>query len=76
MPIKDRCQIKEAIRTKLVLEVSSQTPEWKTVPVVEELRVNCWPEKKCTTIGVGDGLSRINTAGGGTGAHILLSGIS
>ena len=41
LPIKDRNQIKDAIRTKLVLEVSSQTPEWKTVPVVEEQRVNC-----------------------------------
>lgn len=31
LPIKDRNQIKEAIRTKLVLEMSSRTPEWKTV---------------------------------------------
>ena len=41
LPIRDRNQIKEAIRTKLMLRVSSQTPEWKTVPVVEELRVKC-----------------------------------
>jgi hypothetical protein len=40
LSIKDRNQIKEAIRTKLVPEVSSQTPETKTVTVVEELRVN------------------------------------
>jgi hypothetical protein len=38
LSIKDRNQIKEAIRTKLVRE---QTPETRTVTVVEELRVNC-----------------------------------
>lgn len=40
--IKDREKFKEAIRTKLVLEVASQTPERPTVPVAEkEPRVNC-----------------------------------
>ena len=40
--IKDRNKFKEAIRTKLVLEVASQTPERPTVPVSErEPRVNC-----------------------------------
>jgi hypothetical protein len=46
LSIEDRNQIKEAMRTKLVLEVSSQTPEWKTVPVVEEQRVNCLAGEK------------------------------
>jgi hypothetical protein len=42
MAIKDREKIREAIRTKLVLEVASQTPERPTVPVAEkEPRVNC-----------------------------------
>ena len=40
--IKDREKFKEAIRTKLVLEVASQTLERPTVPVAEkEPRVNC-----------------------------------
>jgi hypothetical protein len=40
--IKDREKFKEAIRTKLLLEVASRTPERKVVPVAEkEPRVNC-----------------------------------
>jgi hypothetical protein len=40
--IKDREKFKEAIRTKLLLEVAGRTPERKVVPVVEkEPRVNC-----------------------------------
>ena len=40
--IKDREKFKEAIRTKLLLEVAGRTPERKVVPVAEkEPRVNC-----------------------------------
>ena len=40
--IKDREKFKEAIRTKLLLEVAGRTPERKIVPVAEkEPRVNC-----------------------------------
>ena len=40
--IKDRDKFKEAIRTKLVLEVAGRTPERQTVPVAEqEPRVPC-----------------------------------
>jgi hypothetical protein len=40
--IKDREKFKEAIRTKLVLEVAGRTPERRVVPVVEkEPRVSC-----------------------------------
>src|SRR5213595_41951 len=40
--IKDREKFKEAIRTKLLLEVADRTPERRIVPVAEkEPRVNC-----------------------------------
>ncbi len=40
--IKDRDKFKEAIRTKLLLEVAGRTPERPVVPVAEkEPRVNC-----------------------------------
>ena len=40
--IKDREKFKEAIRTKLLLEVASRTPERRLVPVAEkESRVSC-----------------------------------
>jgi hypothetical protein len=40
--IKDRDKFKEAIRTKLVLEVAGRTPERRIVPVVDkEPRVSC-----------------------------------
>jgi hypothetical protein len=40
--IKDREKFKEAIRTKLLLEVAGRTPERRVVPVVEkEPRVSC-----------------------------------
>jgi hypothetical protein len=40
--IKDRDKFKEAIRTKLILEVAGRTPERRTVPVTEkEPRVPC-----------------------------------
>jgi hypothetical protein len=40
--IKDRDKFKEAIRTKLVLEVAGRTPERRVIPVAEkEPRVNC-----------------------------------
>jgi Protein of unknown function (DUF1194) len=40
--IKDRDKFKEAIRTKLLLEVAGRTPESRVVPVAEkEPRVNC-----------------------------------
>jgi len=40
--IKDRDKFKEAIRTKLVLEVAGRTPERRVIPVVEkEPRVSC-----------------------------------
>jgi hypothetical protein len=40
--IKDRDKFKEAIRTKLLLEVAGRTPERQVVPVAEkEPRVNC-----------------------------------
>ena len=40
--IKDRDKFKEAIRTKLVLEVAGRTPERRTVPVAEkEPRIPC-----------------------------------
>jgi hypothetical protein len=40
--IKDRDTFKEAIRTKLILEVAGRTPERRTVPVAEkEPRVPC-----------------------------------
>src|SRR4051794_16146360 len=40
--IKDRDKFKEAIRTKLVLEVAGRTPERRVVPVAgKDTRVNC-----------------------------------
>lgn len=40
--IKDRDKFKEAIRAKLLLEVSGSTPEHRAVPIAEkEPRVNC-----------------------------------
>ena len=40
--IKDRDKFKEAIRTKLILEVAGRTPEHRTVPIAEkEPRVPC-----------------------------------
>jgi Protein of unknown function (DUF1194) len=42
VPIKDRDKFKEAIRTKLVLEVAGRTPEHGIVPVTEKQpRVPC-----------------------------------
>ena len=42
VPIKDREKFKEAIRTKLLLEVAGRTPEHRIVPVAErEPRVSC-----------------------------------
>jgi hypothetical protein len=42
VPIKDREKFKEAIRTKLLLEVAGRTPERPTVPVADkEPRVSC-----------------------------------
>jgi len=42
LSIKDRDKFKEAIRTKLTLEVAGRTPEHRTVPVAEkEPRVPC-----------------------------------
>ena len=40
--IKERDKFKEAIRTKLLLEVAGRTPERPVVPVAaKEPRVNC-----------------------------------
>jgi hypothetical protein len=40
--IKDRDKFKEAIRTKLILEVADRTPEHRIVPAAEkEPRVPC-----------------------------------
>jgi Protein of unknown function (DUF1194) len=42
VPIKDREKFKEAIRTKLLLEVAGKDPEHRVVPVAEkEPRVSC-----------------------------------
>jgi hypothetical protein len=42
VPIKDREKFKEAIRTKLLLEVAGRTPENRVVPVAEkEQRMSC-----------------------------------
>jgi hypothetical protein len=42
VPIKDREKFKEAIRTKLLLEVAGRTPEHRVVPVSDkEPRVSC-----------------------------------
>jgi hypothetical protein len=42
VPIKDREKFKEAIRTKLLLEVAGRTPERPAIPVAEkEPRVSC-----------------------------------
>jgi hypothetical protein len=40
--IKDREKFKEAIRTKLLLEIASRTPEHPVIPVADkEPRVSC-----------------------------------
>jgi hypothetical protein len=42
VPIKDREQVKETIRAKLLLEVAGRTPEHRVVPVAEkEPRISC-----------------------------------
>jgi hypothetical protein len=42
LTIKDREKFKEAIRTKLILEVADRTPEHRTVPVAERKpRIDC-----------------------------------
>jgi hypothetical protein len=47
VPIKDRDKFKEAIRTKLLLEVAGRTPERPVVPVAEkEPRVSCMVGEK------------------------------
>jgi Protein of unknown function (DUF1194) len=53
MTIKDREKFREAIRTKLVLEVAGLTPERRIVPAAEkEPRVSCligekkWQERR------------------------------
>ncbi len=45
--IKDRDKFKEAIRTKLLLEVAGRTPEGRVIPVADkEPRVNCMVGEK------------------------------
>jgi uncharacterized protein DUF1194 len=47
LPIKDREKFKEAVRTKLSLEVKGQTPEHRIVPAAEkEPRVSCLAGEK------------------------------
>ncbi len=42
IPIKGKDKFKEAIRTKLVLEVAGRQPERKAIPVADkEPRVSC-----------------------------------
>jgi hypothetical protein len=42
IPIKERAQFKEAIRTKLVLEIAGRKPERRVVPVAAAApRVSC-----------------------------------
>jgi len=42
VPIKDRDNFKEAIRTKLLLEVAGKTPQRRLVPASDkEPRVSC-----------------------------------
>jgi hypothetical protein len=42
IPIRQRDQFKEAIRTKLVLEIAGRTPKRRVVPVsVEKPRISC-----------------------------------
>ena len=42
IPIRDRNQFKEAIRTKLVLEIAGRTPKERVVPVAGAApRVSC-----------------------------------
>src|SRR5262245_15699095 len=41
LSIKDREKFKEAIRTKLLLEVAGRTPERPVVPVADKERVSC-----------------------------------
>jgi hypothetical protein len=42
IPIKERDQFKEAIRTKLVLEIAGRTPEARVVPAsAENPRISC-----------------------------------
>ena len=52
IPIRERDQFKDAIRTKLVLEIAGRTPERRIVPVASDKpRVSCtigerlWPER-------------------------------
>ena len=44
IPIKDRNQFKEAIRTKLVLEVAGRVPPARVIPAVS-LRPRAWPTR-------------------------------
>jgi hypothetical protein len=42
IPIRERAQFKEAIRTKLVLEIAGRTPEHRVVPVAASApRISC-----------------------------------
>jgi len=42
IPIRERPQLREAIRTKLVLEIAGRTPERRVVPVAAAAsRVSC-----------------------------------
>jgi Protein of unknown function (DUF1194) len=45
--IKDREKFKEAIRTKLLLEVAARTPERPVVPVAEKTVVEKEPRVSC-----------------------------
>ena len=48
IPIKEREQFKEAIRTKLVLEIAGRTPERRVVPVAAAApRISCTIGERC-----------------------------
>jgi Protein of unknown function (DUF1194) len=63
VPIKDRDNFKEAIRTKLLLEVAGKAPERQVVPASDkEPRVSCTQSAKSSGRIAGDG--RIALVGG------------
>ena len=47
VPIKDKDKFREAIRTKLLLEVAGRTPERRIVPVAEKVQAEREPRVSC-----------------------------
>ena len=60
IPIKEREQFNEAIRTKLVLEIAGRTPQARVVPVAAQSRAS--PAPSASACGSSAGVTNARTA--------------